>query len=174
MNKPQWDRKLFCLIIPPYPLDIWEQPEHDSANWLCWLDIHHSCSDTVKEQAASRHGPNSWFHTSFCTQTPNYHYYRERNWCNVYINWRYWNFTWDNNFVRLGCSYDHCTINMHMSKKYGCNAKLLSLSAYVTRRSNFWLNKDLWSSGLLHFKFYFMSNKFSCTQNIQKYSWIIF
>lgn len=51
MKKPQRDRKLCSLIIPPDPQGIWKQPEHDSANWLCWLDIHHARSDAAEEQA---------------------------------------------------------------------------------------------------------------------------
>lgn len=51
VNQPQQGEKEPCsLIISPYPQGIWKQPKHDSANWLCWLDIHHVWAERAKEQ----------------------------------------------------------------------------------------------------------------------------
>lgn len=51
VNQRQLGEKEPCsLIIPPDPQGIWKQPKHDSANWLCWLDIHHVWAETAKEQ----------------------------------------------------------------------------------------------------------------------------
>lgn len=52
--KPRRQQEMFFLITPSNPPAILKQPGHDSANWLCWLDIHHSCRDTAKENARRR------------------------------------------------------------------------------------------------------------------------
>lgn len=52
--KPRRHQEMFFLITPSNPPAILKQPGHDSANWLCWLDIHHSCRDTAKENARRR------------------------------------------------------------------------------------------------------------------------